>query len=342
MNQSLQFIVHRSAFIVLLLALAPAARAGWAPQKSGTLANLRAVHFADASRGWAAGGKGALVSTEDGGLTWRQRTRPTTDNMLDVFFTDAATGWLVCERNIYDLARAESPRSYLLKTTDGGDTWSRVEAARDDAGVLLTRLVFADARTGWAFGEMGALYATRDGGGTWERQRVPTRRLLLGGSFLDASRGWLVGAGSTVLHTADGGAEWRGAPGVPSASAEAARLNAVSFADARRGWAVGQAGLILSTADGGRTWARQDSPAGADLSDVKFFDSAEGWAAGSNGTLLHTTDGGANWRAEPSGTRHPLARLAFVSRARGWAVGFGGTILAYADTPAGPPKLKAE
>jgi photosystem II stability/assembly factor-like uncharacterized protein len=302
------------------------------------MAWLRAVHFTDEQRGWAAGSKGTVLSTEDGGRTWRALKRPTEDALRDVFFADARTGWLVCERSLYALSRMEESRSYLLKTTDGGATWTRVEVTGTDASVVLTRVVFADARRGWALGEMGALYATQDGGATWMRQRVPTQHLLLGASFLDSTQGWLVGAGATVLQTSDGGTEWRGASVVAE---DATRLNAVSFADARRGWAVGASGVVMATTNGGRTWTRQQSNTGDDLSDVKFFDAQEGWAVGANGAIIHTEDGGATWTQVASGTTHPLERLAFATRARGWAVGFGGTIIAYAPTNAPPPRIKS-
>ncbi|MDT7604875.1 MAG: hypothetical protein QOF61_2872, partial [Acidobacteriota bacterium] len=330
-------IIAASLFILFTTQVAAAATGAWSPQASGTMAWLRAVHFVDEQHGWAAGSKGTILSTTDGGRTWRTLARPTEDALRDVFFSDTETGWLVCERSLYALARMEEARSYLLKTVDGGATWTRVEVTGADAGVVLTRVVFADARRGWALGEMGALYATQDAGATWMRQRVPTQRLLLGASFLDASQGWLVGAGATILQTSDGGTLWRGASVVAE---DATRLNAVSFIDARRGWAVGAGGTVLSTANGGRTWLRQQSSTADDLSDVKFFDAAEGWAVGANGTVIHTADGGATWTQVPSGTRHPLERLSFATRARGWAVGFGGTIIAYTPSVTTPPRMK--
>jgi photosystem II stability/assembly factor-like uncharacterized protein len=301
------------------------------------MAWLRAVFFIDARRGWAAGGRGALLSTEDGGRTWRARPRPAEDSLRDLFFTDAETGWIVCERDQFKLAGLEDPRSYLLKTTDGGATWGRVDVTKgEDAGVVLTRVVFADAARGWAFGETGALYATRDGGATWSRQRVPTQRLLLGASFIDASQGWLVGAGATILQTSDG-AEWRS---LVNQWDESPRLNAVSFVSPQRGWAVGAGGVVLATTNGGHTWRRQQSNTGADLSDVSFRDSREGWAVGADGIVLHTSDGGATWESAQSPTRHPLERLAFVSPERGWAVGFGGTIISYGPSNAAPPSIR--
>ncbi|MDT7540253.1 MAG: hypothetical protein QOE33_157 [Acidobacteriota bacterium] len=330
----------QSAILIVLLLASHTVVASntWTVQSSGTLAWLRAVYFLDAEHGWAAGSRGALLSTGDGGRTWRTHQRPTEDSLRDLFFTDSTTGWLVCERDPFKLSRLDEPRAYLLKTIDGGATWSRVEVTSgDDAGVVLTRIVFADSQRGWTVGETGAIYATRDAGATWSRQRVPTQRLLLGAYFLDAAQGWLVGTGATILQTSDGGAQWRG---VATPADERARLYGVSFCDARHGWAVGAGGTVLATSDGGRTWRRQASNTDADLSDVSFLDAQEGWAVGENGTTLHTSDGGATWDAVPSGTRHPLERLAFVSHARGWAVGFGGTIIAYTPSNVAPPRIK--
>ena len=159
------------------------------------MAWLRAVHFTDEGRGWAVGGNGALLATSDGGATWQTRPRPTADTLRDVFFVDQSTGWLVCERNVFALKSDAESRSYLLRTADGGESWSRVELTKDEPGVLLARVAFADASRGWVFGEMGALYSTRDGGRSWSRQRTGTRNVLLGASFVGDARVWLVGAG---------------------------------------------------------------------------------------------------------------------------------------------------
>lgn len=347
-----------AAFCLLLTAycLPPAAYsrgAAWERQKTGTFAWLHAVSFVDERRGWAAGGKGALLSTADGGATWESRRPPTEDALRDVFFHDAETGWLVCERSIFKLTEGGEPVSYLLKTADGGRTWSRVEVTCGaDVELKLVGVRFAGRENGWVFGELGALFSTSDGGATWSRQRVPTRHLLLGASFYDARTGWLSGGGLTVLKTTDGGASWHaGTVFLPASGAEGARpepqaggpvegarqgeaarrfsrrLNAVCFVGPERGWAVGAAGVVIATADGGRTWRPQASGVGDDLSDVKFFDEREGWAVGSGGTMLHTTDGGRTWADARRVTTHALERIALVGR-RAWAVGFGGTVVA--------------
>lgn len=330
-----------AASFSLLLMLSFVARAGWTQQQSGTMAWLHGVYFLDERKGWAAGSNGMILATTDGGENWRAlERRPTEDAIRDIFFTDERTGWIVCERDIYKLRTKDEARTYLMKTLDAGRNWQRINVTGADSDARLVRAIFTRDGRGWAFGEAGILYSTRDGGMTWTRRPSPTRYLLLGGTFLDAERGWLVGAGATILQTSDGGETWR--PGV--VEAKGVRFNSISFVEPRIGWAVGSAGRIFMTLDGGRTWRAQTSPVQSDLLDVKFLDASEGWIVGTDGTLLHTTNSGINWRVEPSGTTHPLERIFFAGRDRAWAVGFGGTILSYKRGSQSPkaPEMKRQ
>ena len=321
----------KAVFSVLLCLVAAAVTAvaqdGWTKQPAGTMAWLHSVFFIDKNRGWAAGSKGTLLHTEDGGQTWKATAASTDDVIRDVFFIDEQNGWLVCEVNAYQLKSVDDPRAYLMRTTDGGAKWTRVEIKGFDIDAILVRAVFSRGGRGWAFGEAGAIFATRDAGETWTRLRSPTRRLLLGGTFVDDDRGWVVGAGATIIQTSAGGDTWYQStlPGVE----KSVRFTATSFFDNRVGWAVGSGGNVYRTTNGGRTWQKQESGVTTDLFDVKFVDAQEGWAVGAEGTIIHTTDGGGHWTTERSGTPHPLERVFFTDKAHGWAVGFGGTVVAY-------------
>ena len=327
------------AFFFLLTAhcslLTASASGNWSRQPTGTMAWLHGIYFLDQNRGWIAGSSGTLLETIDGGQTWRKLYPLTKDNLRDVYFANERVGWLVAERDVLKLKTNDEPRTYLMKTQDGGSSWQRVFLNGADANALLVRVVFADSQRGWVFGESGTVFATRDGGVQWTRQAAPTRHLLLGGTFVDYAHGWLVGAGATILQTSDGGMSWQS--GVVRDGA-GARFTATSFAGNSLGWAVGTAGLIFATNDGGRTWFQQHSTIDTDLFDVKFVDTSEGWAVGSQGILLGTKDGGRHWLATSSGTSHALERLFFVDQDHGWAVGFGGTLLSYG--PLGAPRLK--
>jgi photosystem II stability/assembly factor-like uncharacterized protein len=328
-----------AASLALLLFGSLTANGSWRRQPSGTMAWLHAVYFLDERRGWVAGSNGALLVTTDGGESWKPAgSRPTEDDIRDVYFLDERTGWVVCERDIYKLRTKEEPRTYLMKTADAGRTWQRINIIGADSDARLVRAIFTEGGRGWAFGEAGALYSTRDGGASWSRRPSPTRYLLLGGTFLDGERGWLVGAGATILQTFDGGETWRAG----LVDAKGIRFTSVSFVEPRIGWAVGSAGRIFMTLDGGRTWNAQKSTVQSDLADVKFLNASEGWAVGADGVVLHTTNSGLQWMIEPTGTTHPLERIFCVGRDKAWAVGFGGTILSYTrqDGVSRAPELK--
>lgn len=322
-----------------ILPTASASSGAWTRQRITSLAWLHAVFFLDQNRGWAAGSRGTLLSTNDGGKSWQTQSQPTEDAIRDIYFNDELNGWLVCERNIYDLRSNDEPRAYLMKTTDGGEHWKRVNMRGADVDARLTRAIFNRGGRGWIFGEGGAIYTTHDSGASWIKMQAPTRYLLLGGTFIDENSGWLVGAGATILQTSDGGETWHHSR-LPNATN--VRFGSTSFVDRRLGWAVGTGGAIYRTLNGGRTWQQQNSGVSADLLDVKFLDAVEGWAVGAEGTVLHTIDGGLHWTEERSGTPHALERIFFADRTHGWAVGFGGTIIAYGVAPgrAEAPKLR--
>ncbi len=321
-----------------LLASAAAAQSGaWKRQPTGSLAWLHAVFFLDQHRGWVVGSRGTFLATADGGATWQVKPRPAEDVLRDIYFVDELNGWVVCERNVYDLKTKDEARTYLMKTSDGGANWKRVEFSGVNVDSRLVRAIFSPSGRGWAFGEGGAVYTSQEAGGKWVRIQLPTRHLILGGTFIDDYRGWLVGAGGTILQTSDSGETWQLSALL---DAKDVRFTATSFPDNRRGWAVGSGGSVYRTINGGRTWSAQTSGVAADLLDVKFFDAFEGWAVGTDGTLIHTTDGGQLWTAEQSGTTHPLERVFFADRTHGWTVGFGGTILALVRAEA--PRLNRE
>jgi photosystem II stability/assembly factor-like uncharacterized protein len=320
--------VARSFVFLLLAAATTFAQTGtWARQRSGSMAWLHSVYFFDQNRGFAAGSKGTLLQTSDGGNTWKLRASFNTDVVRDIFFVDEHNGWMVVEVNQYELKTKEQPRAYLMKSSDGGEHWTRIEIKDFDIDAILVRAVFNRNGHGWTFGEGGSIFTTRDAGDTWIKLQSPTRRLLLGGIFVDDDRGWIVGAGATIIQTSDGGETWYQSK-LPEVD-KSARFTATSFIDNRRGWAVGSGGIVYNTVNGGRTWERQDSTVPVDLFDVKFIDAREGWAVGAEGTIIHTTDGGEHWTVERSGTEHPLERVFFADKNHAWAVGFGGTIVSF-------------
>ncbi|MEP6945722.1 MAG: YCF48-related protein [Acidobacteriota bacterium] len=316
---------NKAAIVLLLLLCVQAANADWVRQQYPTLAWLRDVYFFDESHGWIVGSEGTVLTTSDAGGHWSAVPKFNNDTILRIHFTDASTGWMLCERNVY--SRGRNASSYLRKTSDGGVTWEMIEL-RDAGRERLRAMIFTPDGRGIAFGEGGVFYTLQPDGKTWKKSNATVRYLLLAGSISDSGVGVIAGAGGTLMFTLDGGSTWDNSSvtGNPQV-----RFNSVFFTSPKIAWTVGSDGSIFTSSGGGRSWRQQVSGTDRELTDIWISNTSDGWAVGDQGVILHTSNGGAVWEPERSPVKHRLERVIFNGK-RGWAVGYGGTILSYSDT----------
>lgn len=76
---------------------------------------LEGLFALDPMTAWAVGTRGVILSTADGGVTWRQQTSGVEAWLSAVHFSDRQHGWAVGGLNT------------ILKTTDGGEAWTKVD-----------------------------------------------------------------------------------------------------------------------------------------------------------------------------------------------------------------------
>ena len=348
------------------------AGATWASTASATEADLWSVSFADAQHGWACGyssdGSGVIVATTDGG-TWVDRTPAgSTAVFLNVSFADDNDGWVgtdggavlattdggldwttvkvgaykgdtVADRLDATHGWVGGTKGRIWSTTNGGSSWV-AEATGFGSGVQVEKLVFVDARHGWAFGEVAdgeaaALRVTSDGGRQWRAVprassagdvavSGPAKALLLSSSASEPLGGFdsptadAASQTTLFLRTADAGRRWREA-----AVAAPFMLSAV----AARGAAVCCVGDgILTSSDGGATWRADSSGQDYQVSSADAVSASDIWAVESGGALLHSADG-ARW-SEPTDPASPVRRwlnalsgVSFPDPSDGWVVG---------------------
>jgi photosystem II stability/assembly factor-like uncharacterized protein len=254
----------------------------------GEVAYLMSAGSGDLSR---------IYRTDDGGGTW---TLQYTADHPDAFL-DCMDFWSPDRGLAYGDAIDGAP--FILGTSDGGATWSRVPAEALPPAL--------DGEGGFA--ASGTCLITAEGGFAW----IATGN----------------GPRARMLRTENYGASWT-AVDVPVVAGSAAGLATVGIAPDGVGVALGgvigedsiRSENVAITADAGLTWSSggrlsMDGPAyGAAL-----VPGAAGLAVavGPRG-LDWSTDGGRSWAAGDTTTYWAVA---FASTRAGWAVGPGGRIV---------------
>ncbi|MEX2318177.1 MAG: YCF48-related protein [Pirellulales bacterium] len=209
---------------------------------------------------------------------------------------------------------------------------------RDDAA--LNAVYFINPAAGWAVGDRGVIWHTRDGGGTWQQQPSHVQCPLFGVFFVDAARGWAVGGtnkpfaaatSGVVLKTVDGGVTWSSAAAGPLPI-----LKGVRFFNADQGVAFGAAGPmspagVLVTGDGGRSWQPIVGDGGGHWLTGDFVDAGAGAVAGSNGRFATMARGQVKSSPLAAGSLRSLHAMRLAAPTGGWLVGDGGFMATTSD-----------
>jgi photosystem II stability/assembly factor-like uncharacterized protein len=223
----------------------------------------------------------------------------------DLFFLDSTRGWISVDDHSQN-------QSFLLRTTDGGNTWTERKAPK---GII--RLSFLSARIGWALVESSvrdgsgsrAFYvaSTSDAGDNWTSLQVMVEAAegaVTDIAFINEKHGWAVGNGlygkSLVLETFDGGKSFHKLPDL----AESIKLaRGISAGEKEGVWIYGL-GSVLHSTDEGKTWQKSvdlhelgTNTNAFDISSAFFWSSGRGWLAGQDpdSIILGTEDFGRHW-----------------------------------------------
>jgi photosystem II stability/assembly factor-like uncharacterized protein len=312
----------------LLLAVPAIVRAQPEPSPPQMLgdAELTAVTFIDADRGWAVGDRGVIWHTSDGGRTWKLQSSGVTCRVEAIQFLDTENGVAV---GGWTQPYTHTTHGVALRTRDGGRTWQNTP---DLTLPALKHVRFFDARQGWALGDSSPLYPSgvfrsEDGGRTWAPVPKGQTPGWVTGDFRDIKSGAVAGLDGTLsLVTAN---EIRPSRTPPLAPRYVHRL---LLSGQTGGWLVGDGGLALTTTDGGFSWTAPQGPMPDVAADLDFRAVAvrgnNVWIAGAPGTcVVHSPDGGQTWQSFRTEQTAPLRGLWFLDEYRGWAVGSLGTIL---------------
>lgn len=208
----------------------------WTQLDMGTTIARLGVSFVSETNGWACGannGPWDIRATTDGGENWALQSGDGFGWVYDIDCLSDQLGYSA------GLAYFPTATGFVLKTVDGGDTWTQL-----NLGVIpfLSGVQFLDADRGYAVGENGSVFITEDGGDIWENPDVGSGENLHDVAVVSSLMAWVSGANGTILYTDDGGINW-----ISAESGTEETLYGISFVDSTTGWAVGAAGTILTT-----------------------------------------------------------------------------------------------
>lgn len=231
--------------------------------------------------------------------------------------------------NAYDAQHLQAgSNGSWLRSTDGGGTWTAINAIDQNTapllGCIFQDIRFTDANNGLATGAAyiannNIVWRTTNGGANWtavfNSQTGIVPRSLVAMDFGDAQRGVAVGLNGLIVGTVTGGSTWG-----PVSSGTTSAFRSVAYATPTIVVAVGD-NVRARSINGGNSWTLQSS--GGDYQDdVVFVDATTGFSAAGE-RLLKTIDAGETWQdvGMVIGDHDlGLKQLAFLSATEGYAV----------------------
>lgn len=278
----------------------------------------------------------------------------TTLPLQRIFFVDDSLGY-VCGGTRYTIG-------ILLKTYDGGQSWSAPDSILPSAGYSI---YFKSAAAGWIGGNYSWLATTVDSAktfSTYTSNLLPVQDIALSGSNLI----WVGGNGyanGCIKFSTDEGITWKEqfydnslaavqftTPTTAYASGYGVIYKstnggetffpldvrgdffvAMDFPSADVGYFAGYQGSILKTSDAGATFSKVmngNAPFGKreHFETIQFWDENTGYVAGAAGTMYTTTNGGESWQQVEAFTAETLRDIHLFTANEGIVIGDNGKI----------------
>jgi photosystem II stability/assembly factor-like uncharacterized protein len=242
----------------------------------------------------AAGQRGHVLWSDDGGKTWQQARVPVSSDLVALSFPTPQRGWAVGHDGV------------VLASSDGGQTWARQLDGRT-LGAVLVKHYEAAGNDKWL--AEARRFAAQGADNPW-----------LDVCFADERNGWVVGAFGLVLKTDDGGQTWT--PWLDRTdNPKSLHLYGVrGIGDDT--YMVGEQGLAMKLDRGAQRFKALSLPYAGTLFGIAGSPSAL-VVHGLRGHLLRSTDGGAQWTALPdtvaagltAGTVDAQGRIVVASQA---------------------------
>lgn len=281
-----------------LLILAPAAAAPLGPAKYSEPAllaprSLLLDGVAIDGKLVVVGARGHILVSVDRGAHWKQMPVPTRATLNAAHFVNDRVGYVAGHDAV------------ILKTEDGGSTWSRVHYAPDEERPLFD-IWFGTPERGIAVGAYGYYLETKDGGRTW------TDRVF-----------------QPIPMPAENGEAPAGSAG--EQVADDLHLYRIVRTQTDKLFIAAEAGAVYRSDDDGQTWLRLPSPYEGSFFGIVPMGGDALLLFGLEGRIFRSEDAGVTWEEADSGTEAILMDGVQLDDGSIVVVGFAGSVLRSTD-----------
>jgi photosystem II stability/assembly factor-like uncharacterized protein len=294
-----------------------------------TIVNLKDVKFHDANTGYIIGRNSVYVEgavpvfkTTNGGTSW---VRQNASYLLGLSLcikdantvfamghfgeisksTNRGSDWAVVNYHAYasvnsmqflndSVGIAAGSDGYILKTVDGGNTWTSFGPLPLSNNHQYFTVAFTSNTNGFLMGERGHILKTTNAGTSYDTVSAGLRNNLTCVQFINALTGYTAGRSKTLLKTTDGGLSWITRSAINN-NPNSLIFWSMHFINENTGYLGYDLGIIARTTDGGLTFTNKQLPSTQAMHAIHFAGTDTGYAAGKNNFFYRTFNAGANW-----------------------------------------------
>lgn len=314
----------------------------WKQVETPLSLDFNSIFCLDSAHIWIAADSGKILFTSDRGDNWIIQDTGIEESVENVFFLDVYIGYALALK-----LEALSYRSYLIKTTDGGASWTpelyRIE------NVHLHSVYFLDSLRGFLGGSPQELVYTINGGDEWKYSTVydttgayfPVYNI----EFMNDSIGFAVGgyydAAGIFWRTENGGVDW-----YPYSLSAEPIFNIhildstnlfIVVGDLERFYQV----EIYKSSDLGKSWEFQLNDIYGFITASDFRNDMEIWATlGSDRLAMVSFNQGGKWEYHTMPDSVAVYDVQFIDSVYGFMVGENGSFFKY--NPQDPTSVKSD
>lgn len=291
---------------------------------SSAPANVRDIHFLNSTKAIALTYKSEIFKTMNGGLNWTlQYTNPIIDQRLyQILFTDSNTGFAIGGSNSCSGKSCIPPGGLILKTIDGGVTWTNLY---QKSGVEIVSI--SSNSSGDLFiisnGSKGRISKSTNGGTSWsiiDSTTFQLNKITFAGNF-----GFCTGMNGNIIRSSDNGNSWK-----LQTTLDAVYVTDIKFIN-DIGYCMANNMTVYKTTDFGLNWTKKFDSDGIFYGlipvtkDICLIYGSAGYTGGCFGIFYggigQSINSGSDWTVIPLPEIPSILCTSFYSSTDGYLIG---------------------